>query len=91
MAVIVISVVRFGSRGRTRRRLGAPGRRINDCRKRVHIVRFCMLGAKGAKTFAAACSADGVDGPRQQRWYLSKVAVESAEGVEGSALPDLPV
>ena len=37
-------------------------RRFNDCRKRVHIVRFCMLGAKGAKTFTAACSAAGVDG-----------------------------
>jgi hypothetical protein len=61
----------------------------------VHIVRFCMLGAKGAKTFTAACSADGVDGRRQLRRYLSKVAVESAEGAEGSAegsaLPDLPV
>jgi hypothetical protein len=37
----------------TDRRLGAPGRRFNDCRERVHIARFCMLGAKGAKTFTA--------------------------------------
>jgi hypothetical protein len=39
------------------RRLGALGRRFNDCRERVHIVRFCMLGAKGAKTFTAARAA----------------------------------
>jgi hypothetical protein len=57
-----------------------PNRRFNDCRERVHIVRFCMLAAKGAKAFTAACSVDGVDGRRQQRRYLSKVAVESVEG-----------
>jgi hypothetical protein len=27
-------------------RIGALGRRFNDCRERVHIVRFCMLGTK---------------------------------------------
>ena len=78
----------------TERRLGAPGRGFNDCRERVHIVRFCILGAKGAKTFTAPCSSDGIDGRRQQRRYSSKIAVESAEGIEGiegSALPDLPV
>jgi len=44
------------------RRLGAVGRRFNDCRERAQIIRFCVRGAERAKTFTAAGQG------RQRRW-----------------------
>src|SRR5215469_14051928 len=38
------------------RRLGALGRRFNDCSERVQIVWFCVRGAERAKTFNAAAA-----------------------------------
>ncbi len=47
---------------RADRRLGAVGRRFNDCRERAQIIRFCVRGAERAKTFKAAGQG------RQRRW-----------------------
>jgi hypothetical protein len=40
------------------RRLGALGRRFNDCPECVQIIRFCLRGAERAKTFIAGRSFD---------------------------------
>jgi hypothetical protein len=61
---------------RAYRRLGAQGRRVNDCRERTQIIRFCVRGAARPMTFTAAAgsTADVLVGGVDAVWVLARVA-----------------
>ena len=69
------TVTQFQARRRAERRLGALGRRFNDCPECAQIIRFCVRGGERAKTFIAG----GVDGRRsgrhgRRRYWLTKAS-----------------
>jgi hypothetical protein len=57
----------FRYQGQAERRLGALDRHFNDCFECMRIVRFCVRGAKRARTFAVAAQAAWMVGSGRRR------------------------